>query len=119
MLVCIMIHVVFASIYFVDFIYLFIYLPTLRKGNVFTRVCHSVHRGEGVRVDTSPGSHHPAVTPRTDTYPPADGYCRGRYASYWNAFFSTKEFALYVLLRYPLTTNINNKISFLPNGNFH
>ena len=104
------------------FIYLFIYLPTLRKGYDFTCICHSVHRGEGVQVDTAPGQTHTpplAVTTQTDTYLPADGYCRGRYASYWNAFFSKKEFTLYVLLRYPLKTNINNKMSFLPNGNFH
>ena len=89
--------------------YLFIYLPTLRKRNVFSRVCHSVHRGEGVWVDTTPGQTDtppPGSHPQTDTYPPADGYCRGRYASYWNSFFVTKEFALYVLLRYPLKTNI-------------
>ena len=51
-----------------------IYRPqtNLRKGNVFTPVCDSVHRG-GVHP---PGRHRP----------PPDGHCSGRYASYWNAF---------------------------------
>ena len=51
----------------------------MRQGNVFTSVCHFVHRGMSGR--TPPGRH-----PRADTLPPADGYCSGRYASYWNAF---------------------------------
>ena len=70
----------------------------LRQENIFTPVCHSVHRR---RVSTSvqagihppgrppPGQHLlPRKThPWADTAPPqADGYCSGRYASYWNAF---------------------------------
>ena len=41
---------------------------SLGQGNIFTPVCHSVHTGV-------PGGD-----------PPPDGYCYGRYASYWNAF---------------------------------
>ena len=74
----------------------------------FTCVCHSVHRGGGVCLSASwdttaqetppeqtppgadtplpkqtpPGSRHP---PQEQT-PSQDGYCCGRYASYWNAF---------------------------------
>ena len=60
-------------------------------------VIHSVHGGlrpellaEGSASDQTP---HPDQTPpRPDTFPdqtppPRDGYCIGRYASYWNAFF--------------------------------
>ena len=43
------------------------------------------------RTRHTPGSRHPprAGTPRTRHLPPADGYCCGRYASYWNAFSFT------------------------------
>ena len=53
-------------------------------------------QGEGVSARHPLGRHPPggrphADTPRADTswadIPPADGYCSGRYASYWNAFF--------------------------------
>ena len=60
-----------------------IYRPQtkLRKGNVFTPVCQSFCSQGGVCPsvcwDTLPPTSHP---------PPADGYCCGRYASYWNAF---------------------------------
>ena len=87
----------------------------LRQGNVFTPVCHSVHRG-GVclwsrGVSTTPpgqtppadppgrhplGRHPLADTPSLGRHPWADtpravraGIRRstsGRYASYWNAF---------------------------------
>ena len=33
-----------------------------------------------------PGRHSPGQTPPLADTPPADGYCCGRYASYWNAF---------------------------------
>ena len=56
----------------------------------------SVHRGVCLSVcwDTTPprSRHSGAGTPRTRhprdqaPPPPADGYCCGRYASYWNAF---------------------------------
>ena len=62
--------------------------------------CLSGHRGDCLIAwwDTTPpppgadpsGSRHPPKqTPpsREQTPPPADGYCCGRYASYWNAFF--------------------------------
>ena len=66
-----------------------IYLPQqeLWKGNVFTPVCDSVHRGEGdVHLL---GRHPPGRHPR---------YCSGRYASYFNAFlfwcpFENRQFA--------------------------
>ena len=35
-------------------------------------------------ADIPPGQTPPGQTPPAD--PPADGYCCGRYASYWNAF---------------------------------
>ena len=42
---------------------------SLRQGNVFTRVCHSVHRGEvsvrGVSVRETPGQRHPYGKERT------------------------------------------------------
>ena len=45
----------------------------------------------------TPGRHPPGRQPRADTPlgrhpPPADGYCSGRYASYWNAFLWIKVF---------------------------
>ena len=102
------------------------FATNLRQGNVFTPICHSVHRG-GVCLsacwDTPPrhppptgqtkplgrhplGRPHwqtdtpwadtPRQTPLTPRHPPgrhppgppspADGYCSGRYASYWNPF---------------------------------
>ena len=47
------------------------------------------------RADTPPGQTPPRQTPTWQTppsqtppsrHPPRDGYCSGRYASYWNAF---------------------------------
>ena len=83
----------------------------LRQGNVFTRVCDSVHRrGEGVFVretllDRDPPNRDPSWTenpPRMDRDPPYGQkppgqrpdrqkpppcmVTSGRYASYWNAF---------------------------------
>ena len=82
-------------------------LVILRKGYVFTSVCHSVHMGVSASGSggiytprqTPPrktcrhaplGRHLEADTPRqtpplADTHPP-DGHCSGRCASYWNAF---------------------------------
>ena len=48
-------------------------------------VSHSVLRGWG-GISTHPrtkGRHFPRTKGR---HPPGDGYCCGRYASYWNAF---------------------------------
>ena len=42
------------------------------------------------RAVSPPGSKHP---PRSRQPPLADGYCCGRYASYWNAFLFGKMFA--------------------------
>ena len=56
---------------------------TVAESYVYTPVCQSFcSQGDGVWADT----------PKADTFPPpgrhlrADGYCSGRYASYWNAF---------------------------------
>ena len=70
----------------------------LRKGNVFTSVCQEFFsQGGGVHQPQAdppdrypPGQTPPGQTPlmgrhSPDTPPPADGYCSGRYASYWNA----------------------------------
>ena len=64
----------------------------LRKGYVFTPVCHSVHWVGGVCPsacwDTHTPGRHPLLWADTPAPPPsADGYCCGRYASYWNAFW--------------------------------
>ena len=79
---------------------------------VFTPVCYSVHRGGLPQCKLgyhTPGTRHPpgAGTPPWSRHPPdqtppvpaplgpaplgadppsGDGYCCGRYASYWNAF---------------------------------
>ena len=52
------------------------------QGNVFTRVCHSVHRGVGVSASVHAGIPHP----------PQDSHSSGRYASYWNAFLFYLDF---------------------------
>ena len=67
----------------------------LRKGNVFTPVCDSVHMGEVyTSLDTPPTwTHihtHPGQTPPGHTHthgdtldtPSRDGHCSGRHASY-------------------------------------
>ena len=62
------------------------------EGNVFTPVCHSVHGGcladtpwaDTALADTPWADNRPP--PRQTPHPPADGYCSGRYAYYWNAF---------------------------------
>ena len=72
------------------------------QGNIFTPVCHSVHRGGvlpqcmlGYQPPLS-GSRHP---PRTRHHPPggeADSSIQstsGRYASYWNAFLFINRFS--------------------------
>ena len=86
------------------------YFITARKQSLrrlcFTRVCHSVHRGGGWYPSMPcrfPGPHLrgslrglargglQAHTPGGWCIPActeADGYCYGRYASYWNVFLS-------------------------------
>ena len=66
-----------------NFFWVLYYRPQtkLRKGNVFTPVCQSFCSG-GVSGPVHAGIRHP--TGRHP--PPKDGYCCGRYASYWNAF---------------------------------
>ena len=78
-------------------------------------VSHSVHRG-GVCLsacwDTPPGTRHPPdqATPPT-RHPPSgsrDGYCCGRYASYWNALLFKHK------LNYFSVLFSNYTISFKP-----
>ena len=54
---------------------------SLGQGNIFTPVCHSVHRG----ICLGPGGWG-CLLPGVPGGDPPDGYCCGRYASYWNAF---------------------------------
>ena len=79
------------------------------QGNVFTPVCHSVHRGcvypkmhwgRHPPGQTYPsmhwGRHIPVCTGAdTPTHLP-ESHCCGLYASYWNAFLSVKRFVLYM-----------------------
>ena len=71
----------------------------LRQGNIFTSVCQKFCPG-GVSALVDAGKHTTWQAPRradtpagqtipswTDPLPPPNGYCSGRYASYWNAFF--------------------------------
>ena len=64
-------------------------------------VSHSVHGGgclpQGMLgytpQQTPPGQTPPTQTPPwTDTLPPADGHCSGRYAFSWNAFLFNYNF---------------------------
>ena len=68
----------------------------LRKGNLFTPVCDSVHGRRGISLNpgavynptrqTPQGRHllpPSADTPQTAT--PDDGHCSKRYTSHWNA----------------------------------
>ena len=74
----------------------------LRQGNIFTGVCQSFCSKGGVSQHAL-GKTLPSQTPPPlgrhplgrhplgrqypgQTSPPADGYCSGRYAFYWNAF---------------------------------
>ena len=91
----------------IEFIYVFFlyYRPQRSWGKViFSEACvkNSVHRGGGRSPGPHPGgrlrglagvglqAHNPGGVSqhalRQTTPPPADGYCCGRYASYWNAF---------------------------------
>ena len=78
------------------------------QGNIFTPVCHSVHRGGfclSARWDTTPP--HPGADtppgpdpPGADTPREADSSIRstsGRYASYWNAFLLSTVNKLFVV----------------------
>ena len=82
----------------------------LQKGDIFTSVCQEFRRQGGVCLNTCwdthplgrnpPGQTPPQADPPADTplqadtplpadtpHPQAgDGYCSGRYASYWNVF---------------------------------
>ena len=58
-----------------------------RKGNVFTGVCDSVNRGGAwSRGSLVPEGGWCLIPGRGLVETPPDGYCCGRYASYWNAF---------------------------------
>ena len=92
-------------------------LPSANEVYVFTPVCQSFCSQGGVCLsacwDTTPGSRHPTAKqtppgtrpprsrhpPRSRPPPPQepesrDGYCCGRYASYWNAFLFHQYFTL-------------------------
>ena len=83
-----------------DTIYYYRPQTKLRKGNVFTPVCQSFCSQGG----SAPG-HAGIPSPRQTPLPrvvtllvqtppsPADGYCCGRCASYWNAFLFDNFFA--------------------------
>ena len=87
---------------------LFNYRPRRRSCGkvVFSQVCvkNYVHRGFCLSAcwDTPPpptGRHPPGQTPppgQTTSPPPtqADGYCCGRYASYWNAFLMLRMYKI-------------------------
>ena len=49
-------------------------LQKLRQGNVYTPVCHSVHKGEGVS-----GSHSPGQTSPGQTFPHGQTLALGRH----------------------------------------
>ena len=75
---------------------------SLGQGNIFTPVCHSVHRG-GVPGQVPPGQVHPPgrYTPQTRyNLPAGSSACweiratSGRYASYGNAFLFTFVFEM-------------------------
>ena len=65
------------------------YIFTVRNSScgkvMFSQVCLSTGVGRGVHP---PGrqTHTPSWEADTPPPHPADGYCSGRYASYWNAF---------------------------------
>ena len=52
---------------------------------MFSQACvkNAVHSRGGIPGQTPPGRQTPSLLADT---PPLDGYCRRRYASYWNAF---------------------------------
>ena len=67
----------------------------LQKGNVFAPVGQSfcsqgrsapVHAGIHPPGRHPRGRHSPGQTSPLGRHPPADGYCCGWHASYWNAF---------------------------------
>ena len=60
------------------------------EGNVFTGVCHTVHKGGGGVVVTRPPGH---TAPKEGK--PGIRLIRGQCASYWNAFL----FEIKILLR--------------------
>ena len=56
---------------------------SLGQSNIFTPVCDSVHRDGGLLPGGVSGGD------------PPDGYCCGRYASYWNAFLFCPKFSIW------------------------
>ena len=61
-------------------------------------VIPSTGRGGSGRHPPSPGQTPPGQTPPwadPPSPPEGDGYCSGRYASYWNAFLYTQAFAVH------------------------
>ena len=77
-------------------------LPSANEGNVFTSVCQEFcPRGGGVSARHIPLGRHPLAgrhpAGQADTPSPADGYCSGWYASYWNAFLLQLFFTIKIL----------------------
>ena len=78
---------------------------SLGQGNIFALVCHSVHGGGAWSRGSAPVG---CLVPRgvcsggvvlgpegvPDGETPREGYCCGRYASYWNAFLFGNGFAV-------------------------
>ena len=83
---------------------LFLHLSViLVTGGVCLSACWDTH--------TPLGRHPKAGTPYWADIPPADGYCSGRYASYWNAF-------LLYNCNFPFpVTNLTATMEFSLNGN--
>ena len=78
-------------------------LPPANKvceGYVFTRVCHSVHRAGECLLPVWGGCLLPGGC-LVET--PHDGYCCGRYASYWNAFLFIQLSVRMLFLFIPFT----------------
>ena len=88
----------------------FMSLPSARQGNIFRSVCQEFSP-HWVSASVHAGIHHPqADTPHLGRHPlgrhppgrhppPADGYCGGRYASYWKAFLFNFGLTLFIPLQ--------------------
>ena len=109
-------------------------LTRLRKGNVFTSVCHSVYRGEGdpipfrrgvwvgipfpppTKVHGTRDPLHPLEGTWDQRYPTPRNHKSGRYVSYWIAFlfllFATVPVAAWSNIRKTLTIRAINSRRF-------
>ena len=84
---------------------------SLGRGNIFTPVCHSVHRG--VPPPGGGASSGGGVLPPGGCLveTPRDGYCCGRYASYWNTFLFTLMILVSRRHGFPFKSNITSSES--------